>query len=201
MFDPIGGLRSVVYKITRVSDGNSYIGKTVVGPHKRMLEHIRGSKNPKRREYNTLFQRALRKHGASAFELQTLVVAEPNMLSGIEIALIEKYGTLSPGGFNTSRGGESGFLGLKLSDEHKRKIGASNKGKRNSPDAIAKMVKSKTGKPGTPLTEEGLAKLIAGQHMWRKNNPEAVAEKYRKHSEYMKKLRSSKKNNEERRCA
>lgn len=95
-----------VYKITNIATGKAYIGKTV----QPLEEYI---KLLKKRPWH--FGRALRKYGRTAFRSEILLVGTEDFCfrdvidgkrGGMERALIAAYGTLSPGGYNLSEGGE-----------------------------------------------------------------------------------------------
>lgn len=103
--------------------GKSYIGMTIHTLQDRKREHRKWIKNPQ-----TKFHQALQDEGYENFEWRILATGETrDELKKLEAKFIEEYNPT----YNVARG--AGSLGLKLSDEHKAKIGRanaiSNKGK------------------------------------------------------------------------
>ena len=129
-----------VYVHKKFSDGSIfYVGK---GTGRR-------SHDFKRR--NQHWKRTAEKHGVIVEILHT-GLTEDNAFS-IEIETILKIGRNSL--VNQTNGGE-GLSGMKFTDEHCKKIGAAHKGKKKSPESIAKMVNALTGRK---LSKEHKLKL------------------------------------------
>jgi len=178
-------MNTLIYCATFLADGRRYVGQTKTGLAKRKWRHVYDATHPGRRASNTKFARAINKHGADAFTWSPVAFVEPWMLDETEAAVIKLYGSDTDKGYNVDPGGLRGPRGRKLSAEHKARIGRANAGKPRPQELRDRISATKTGKPGAKLSKEGLEKLIAGQHKWRRDNPELVAEKHRKHSEFM----------------
>ncbi len=108
-----------IYKITHIATGKSYIGKTV-WPLEKYIKVIR------RRKIGHI-GRALRKYGRAAFRSEIILVGSEDFCfrdvidgkrGGMERRLIAAYGTLKPGGYNLTPGGE-GFTSEGMRRWHK----------------------------------------------------------------------------------
>lgn len=101
-------------------------------------------------------QKAIRKYGADAFKVQTLVIADNwEYLCDLERKAIDAFGTRSPGGYNLTVGGE-GVLG-----------------RIHTPEAAANM---SAGQKKRVRTEEEKARAVVGlQAYW--NSPAGLAKK------------------------
>lgn len=103
-------------------NGKSYIGITKKTAAKRFKGHSQaarlGCRSPL---YN-----AWRKHGEPT--LMILAVLEDDDLHAAEIRAIKAFGTLLPGGYNATRGGDLNPMEL---EENRMKVSASKKGENN----------------------------------------------------------------------
>lgn len=145
-----------VYKITCTANGKIYFGITRRSISERWSQHKTMAANPK--HCRTAFLHALRHHGADAFVVEEVMVAfSEKDAAMLERHLISEYGTMSPGGYNTSEGGEL-FPGRTLSAEHKAKIAAAGIGRQHTPETKAKMRASRLG---YRMSDESRAKLSA----------------------------------------
>lgn len=133
----------VVYCHTLKKDGRKYIGITSNDVKKRW-NYGNGYRS------NRYFYRAIKKYGWSEFEHEILFENLTAKEAGDkEIELIKKYSTTDRNkGFNISYGGDLGLLGLKHSEEAKRKMSLAKKGKKLSPETIEKMRHRLFRKPG-----------------------------------------------------
>ena len=117
-----GCARSGVYKITCKPTGKSYIGSTV-NIKGRMHRHLRALKNGDNSRY---LQRAWNKHVEEAFEFEVLLYCSEEDLLFYEQRAMDVYRTAdSRYGFNISPIAGS-QLGMRHSEETKRKIGLSS---------------------------------------------------------------------------
>lgn len=140
----------IIYKITNVTNGNSYIGKTIQDVNIRWKAHIKVANNG----HNWTLSRAIRKHGELAFSVEVIVDSVPiYFLDAFEMYWIDYYNTFKKG-YNMTIGGE-GTIG----------VVPWNKGKTNvySEDTLQKMSKAKKGCTPTNLEQlRNLAKKRTG---------------------------------------
>lgn len=95
----------VIYKITSKTSGKSYIGQTKHTAHKRWLKHVQKAVSNTDKQQCWALNNAIRLYGADNFEVETLVECPLEELNDREVALIAEYKTLSPDGYNLSKGG------------------------------------------------------------------------------------------------
>ena len=94
------------------------------------------------------FHAAIRKYGWSVFEFEELYFTsdKDHALNEVEPLLISRYDSMNPTcGYNMTVGGEGGSRGP-MTDDHKKKIGDANRGKRASVITKEKNRKSHLGK-------------------------------------------------------
>jgi group I intron endonuclease len=131
----------IVYKITNIFDGMSYIGQTVKTLHQRWIQHIsevvNGSSN--------YFHNAIRKYGPDSFIHEVLHICETKgEMDFVEIFYISLLDTKSPNGYNLTDGGE-GVPGWIPSNEWRKKKSISmmnnsySRGKICSPETKKKL--------------------------------------------------------------
>ena len=123
--------KSGIYQIRNLVNGHVYIGSTVRfysrrSAHKRDLE--------KGMHHSERLQRAWAKYGEGAFIFEPLLVCDRQSLIFYEQMLID---AIKPE-YNMCRVAGS-CLGNRLSEEHRRKIGAAHKGKVTSAETRKKM--------------------------------------------------------------
>ena len=153
-----GIMTHCLYKLTSPS-GKVYFG-LAENFEKRMKGHAKAARLGK----DTAVCHAIRKHGWGEFKKEIVAYGNKNYIANLEIKAISHFGTLVPNGYNMSLGGElspmksrcvrdkvSGILiGRKFSEEHKRNISKSRKGRflgKNNP------------RFGVPISEEGSRKI------------------------------------------
>lgn len=115
-----------IYRITNITDGKSYIGKTGMNFGDRWDSH-RSLLNSGKHD-NQYLQNAWNKYGKDNFEFAIIeVVDNVDLLNDLEIKYIAKYREMGLS-YNIQDGGDGGWnLGRHLSDETKKKIGAKNR--------------------------------------------------------------------------
>lgn len=118
-----------IYKITNKLNGDFYIGKTVSNLNKRWRSHIYTYEFKLKNNYklNYLYS-AFQYYGLENFEISLVEsdIVDKFLLSEKEIIYISK---LKPK-YNITKGGDGcGIPGRKKSEEHKKKISESKKGK------------------------------------------------------------------------
>lgn len=120
-----------------------YIGQTKQSFSRRLAQHKHNSINEKRIEYNFLINKAIRKYGWDNFTKEVILdkIAEDE-IDNLERQYIKDCNTLTPNGYNLSLGGNKNKT---HSEETKKKISNSEKGKIISLDSKKKMSLSKKG--------------------------------------------------------
>ncbi len=129
-----------------------YIGKTMKSLSRRKRQHKSASfgKAP-----TTVFHRALRKYGLSAFSWEVIFNSDDQFeLIAAEIRFIESMKTYIPAGYNMTTGGD----GIPLPAEARQKIGKANKGHRHSEETKRHLRLINLGKKMAP---ESIAKTAA----------------------------------------
>jgi len=136
-------MKYIVYCHTLKKDGRSYIGITKNKPKVRW-NYGNGYKN------NQYFFRTIKKYGWDAFEHKILFSnLTSKQASDLEILLIGLFKTSDKNyGFNITMGGDKGILGYHFSEESKRIMSLKKKGRKLSPETIAKMRIANIGKGG-----------------------------------------------------
>jgi group I intron endonuclease len=117
----------IIYKATNKINGKVYIGQTIKSLEERKKCHIYDSKKS-----SFYFHRALNKYDPENFEWEVLIDAKgkpTNILDALEIYYIAKYNFITNGNlYNLTKGGE-GASGCKRSEETRKKISETMKGK------------------------------------------------------------------------
>jgi group I intron endonuclease len=128
---------------------------------------------------------AWRKYGAP--ELTVLAIVEDEDLFETEKRAVAVFGTLAPGGYNLTEGGEAGCsqhpearakiaaaaAGRTHSAAARAKLSAAATGRKQSPEAIAKTASANRGKTVSDATR---AKISAAKR-GRKQSPETIAKR------------------------
>ena len=116
----------IIYKVTNLINGKSYIGQTINSLHSRKLSHLSSAK----RGDDLKFHRAIRKYGESNFIWEILedTVDSRDRLNSLEIQYIKEYNTYGAGGYNSTSGGLIGEI-LK---ECRKKAGEKLQGRKKS---------------------------------------------------------------------
>lgn len=104
-----------IYKITNIKNQKAYIGQTITSVEHRIGQHFSNSKNKSCR----ILKNALEKYGKESFKYETLISISNKTkkqlcieLNELEIQFISEYNTISPNGYNISKGGNNHeFLG------------------------------------------------------------------------------------------
>jgi group I intron endonuclease len=164
-----------LYLIRHRESGLEYVGKSV-NIRSRAYDHRRA------RTGVTYLYRAIRKHGVEAFDICVLALGTEAEMTQLEIDTIAARGTFNPAGYNQTRGGDgiSGYratpehraaisarqLGRAITEETKAKMRESRlinnpfRGRRHSPETLAKMSAALTGRPSVK-SEEGMESFRA----------------------------------------
>lgn len=113
-----------IYCFTNTINNKKYIGQSI-NLKARIKTHYSSYKNPK---YNHLaLYKAFLKYGIENFQLEIIEYVEPidnikSYLDQLEIKYIKEYNSYSPNGYNMTKGGDAGVLGLKMTNKQKEKI-------------------------------------------------------------------------------
>lgn len=120
-----------IYIITNQINGKSYIGQSI-SLRSRIKDHFRNMKNQK---LDLPLYRAAAKYGIHNFKIDILESFIPNDISNkdlieklnkLEIEYIAKYNTYL-NGYNCTKGGDYGVLGLKMTDTQRKKVSENTK--------------------------------------------------------------------------
>lgn len=122
---------SVIYKIANKLNGKIYIGKTARTLEVRMKEHLRSNK--------TYIDRAIHKYGIDNFKVSVVEECDTEeKLNEREIYWIAFYKCRTPNGYNLTSGGD-GIAGYIVSEETRKNLSTSHKGKKLSEKTRALM--------------------------------------------------------------
>lgn len=107
----------IIYKITNKTNGKIYIGQTVGKLETRWKRHVRSKDD-------SIFHRAIRKHGAESFTVEKIDIAcSIEELNEKEKYWIAHYDSLNRDkGYNMTAGGRSGAVDMKRTEATKQKI-------------------------------------------------------------------------------
>jgi group I intron endonuclease len=186
--DPMTVSTGCVYLIRNTINGKCYIGQTRCNVIKRFHQHV---KKAERGSFGPLHS-AMKKYGSDSFELSVLDTPLLENLSSSEVSWIKNMKTLSPDGYNISRGGNAppiiigddvkkkismSLRGHKISAETRRKIADSLRGRKLQPEIIEKIKaslaqpecrqlrsKTMTGKKRNQITKNKLSE--SSKKMW-----------------------------------
>ena len=112
-----------LYTIENQVNGKWYIGISSQVA-RRWVDHKSG-------HGSKLVYQAIKKYGLDSFKFDILCEGCEEDIKKLEIAMIEKYNTMAPGGYNLTAGGE-GSVGWRPGEETRRKMSTAHAGKRNS---------------------------------------------------------------------
>jgi group I intron endonuclease len=158
-----------VYKITHRASGKAYVGKAV-----RICFRWYSHKHDMLAGKNLPLHNALRKYGMDAFDFDVVERCDSDADAlEAEKYWIEWYGTLSPNGYNLTEGGE----GALPTDEVRRKISESKRGKKRGPQTpewTAKIAAKNRGKVMSPEAREKMRAATAAQHAERRARGESA---------------------------
>lgn len=148
----------ICYEITSSATHKKYVGITGRGASVRIAQHFKDAMSGSR----LLLHRAIRKYGKETFSISVICECETKEEAcRLEVDLIEKLGTLSPGGYNMTAGGEGV---VELCEEGKRRKSESAKARHQDPEFkarhLAGVIRSKT-----PEFREKISKAHKGKPM------------------------------------
>jgi len=143
-----------IYKIEHLASGKIYVG-SAVNIKRRIWEHknrLKTSTHP-----NPKLQRAWDKYGAEAFEFSILVICSSEELLIKEQEFIDNLKTMEFG-YNLCPVAGSA-LGIKRSEETKKRMSESQKGREFSEEHKQNITKSQLGNKRKPHSEETKIKM------------------------------------------
>lgn len=164
-------LKSGIYCIENKITGNKYIGQSL-NVVKRMTAQHNNCK---------ALLDAFDKYEADSFSFYIVEYCKSENLDEKEKFYIKKMGShVSEGGYNLSWGGSVPMRGMTFSDEHKKKIGDSNRGKIRSEESKIKIGLAKKGFRHSDETKKRIGDSETGEkhHSWGKKK-EGAFSKYK----------------------
>jgi group I intron endonuclease len=151
-----------VYLIRNTQNGMCYVGKAEK-PFRRWSQHVKNALMG----YGFRFHAAIREHGLTAFTFCVLSQHPTEEEAFIaEVNAINLFSSFGSRGYNDTMGGE-GALGFKHSEETRRKLSESHKGKVMSVAIRNKIAKSNTGKIRSNEHKRHLSESNRGKHDYR----------------------------------
>jgi group I intron endonuclease len=142
----------IIYKVTNLTNGKTYIGQTTRTLGVRKRQHLVDARG---KESNLFFHRALLEYGFENFSWEVIFEGRisTDFLNFMEMFWIQYWGSFGEG-YNLTCGGDKppSRKGTKMSDESRKKMSNSRKGsnaywygKKRTPDTIAKISASRSG--------------------------------------------------------
>ena len=104
-------MQQEIYIIHNNKNNKKYIGKSK-NALKRFKVHIYNAK----RKINRHLYDAINYHGKENFYIEILDTVDDNIANEVEKLYIQKFNSLSPNGYNMTRGGDGGYTLAKWSD-------------------------------------------------------------------------------------
>lgn len=147
-----------IYKATNIQNGKCYIGFDSKWPA-RIQSHKTASVKGR-----TLFYAAIRKYGWESFLWEVLYQSwdKQHCLTAMEPYFISEYSSYKGAGYNMTKGGE-GANGYTFTEEVKRKMSESNKGKSKSSEHCLKISLAKAGIPKTQEHKDKISTALIGR--------------------------------------
>ena len=178
----------ILYKLT-FQNGKVYIGITRETLEQRLRRHIAYARSGK----SYALSCAIRKYGEKSFIAELISGGSWDELMAMEIAMIKECNSFGPAGYNMTKGGEGSLgvaissetkekiskslTGRKLSDIHRARVGAAQKGKVISEETKEKMRLVKRGGYDRKPMSEGQREKIRVFMLGKKQSPELVAKR------------------------
>ena len=153
---------SGIYLIRNLKNGKCYVGETEGKIKNRVTRHLNGHTPGCRAIHD-----AITKHGRENFDdeiLESNVI--PELLPELEKFYIAKFDTFH-NGYNLTEGGETGHQSEETIRRRTEKLRANPpmKGKKQTPEACAKMSKSRTGLKRTSETCKRMSESAMGHEV------------------------------------
>lgn len=145
---------SGLYCVRHRTSGKEYIGLSQ-NIRQRTSRHLHAAKQ------NSLLHRAVRKHGASEFEICVHVLAEFAALPALEAQVILERRTMTPAGYNLTAGGE-GTVGRRHTDTAKEKMRQARLGT-TMPAEVRAKISAAAGALWTPEMRAKMSAAVSGK--------------------------------------
>ena len=94
----------IIYRICHKESGRLYIGQTIYGIKRRFTQHVNNAYEVNSHCYNAHLQKAIRKYGPDAFEIEVIEHCNNDLLDERERYWIDHYDAVKTG-FNMAYGG------------------------------------------------------------------------------------------------
>ncbi len=147
----------IIYKITNNINNKVYIGQTTGTLKKRWQRH---NWNCTKNISKMAITSAIIKYGKDSFTIESIYeCVDIEDLNTQEEHFIEKHNSLSPNGYNLTRGGNNRIM----TEETKRKISKGNMGKKRTKEAIKNLSEAHKGWIPSEETREKLRKHFSGK--------------------------------------
>ena len=154
--------KNVIYSITKITNGKKYIG-SAISFEKRKRDHLNRLKNGK--HHSIKLQNSYNKHGKDCFIFEIIEeVINIELLIESEQKWIDK---VNPEYNMTLIAGLNSHLGMKRSDETKKKISEALKGKKLSQDHKERIKKTMTGRKLPDAHKENLKKAKENSELFK----------------------------------
>lgn len=148
---------SGIYKVVCMLNGRFYVGSTH-NFYERWINHKKLLR--KNKHHSVYMQRAWNKYGETAFSFEIIELVDLEQLLIREQFWLDTLSPFGNKGFNTSRmASGTSVKDRKLTDEHKAKISASHIGIKPSEETKRKQSVAKLGKPHKPHSEATKEKM------------------------------------------
>lgn len=181
-------MTSGVYCIRNIISGKIYIGSSV-NIEFRWLNHQSGLKNNK--HHSIHLQQSWNKYGENNFELTLLEICPTDMLIIREQAWINYYDSSNQeSGYNISKIAGS-CLGVKRSEETKRKLSIAHKGHKLPIETRIRMSREAMGHHVSEEARRKMSEKRMGKSSW--NKGKKMSDETRKKMSFSKKLIAEKK--------
>ena len=146
-----------IYKITNIVTGKCYVGSTI-NINKRFIKHKTELKCNK--HHSLKLQNSYNKHGVNSFVYETIEECSEDIIIVREQHYIDLYNSYREGYNCAPKAGNR--LGLKHSDESKRKMSKSQTGKKLSKETKEKLRNIRLGKKASKETKLKWSKQRTG---------------------------------------
>lgn len=128
-------MTSGVYTITNMINGKRYIG-SAARIDARFRQHLKALRRGV--HHSVKLRRAWEKYGSAAFAFDVLEYVEPAQLLSAEQRWIDYFQAATHSGYNVCKTAGS-HLGMECSAETRNKLAVAGRGRRHTPEALAKM--------------------------------------------------------------
>lgn len=131
-----------IYKITNTNNNKLYIGQTTKKrPTDRFSQHRYLARHPEQESSISYLHRAMASDGIDNFKFEILEEVDDDVLNEREQYWIEKLETLTPNGYNLTKGGEGtkGYSRIPSLEEREQKSKSMKSFYENNPEAVEKI--------------------------------------------------------------